>query len=132
MPLPFVDHVGARIVEATPGASLLVLDIQPFHFNSGGVVHGAVPFTLADTGMGAALFPALAPTQACATIEVKIHYFRPVTGGVLRCRSTLLHRGKTTAALESVLTVDDRLVGKATGTFAVFERRAAGDATRTD
>lgn len=125
MPLPFVDHVGARIVESSEGSSLLSLVIQPIHFNSSGIVHGAVPFTLADTGMGVALFSLLSPTEGCATIEIKINYFRPVLEGELSCRSVLVHKGRTTATLESVLSVRNLTVAKATGTFAIFPRKSS-------
>jgi len=128
MPLPFVDHIGARIVESKDGTSLLTLAVQPHHFNSSGVVHGGVPFTLADTGMGAALFTALQPAEGCATIEVKINYFRPVVEGELACRSVLVYRGRSTAHLESTLSVGDTVVGKANGTFAIFQRKAPGTA----
>ena len=123
MPMPFVDHVGARFVEVTPGASVLALDLQDHHLNSNDVVHGGVLFTLADTGMGAALYATLEPGQACATIEIKINYFRPVLEGPLLCRSLLLHRGRSTAALESTLSVGETVVGKASGTFAIIARR---------
>lgn len=125
MPLPFVDHVGARIIESVQGSSLLMLSIQPFHFNSSGIVHGAVPFTLADTGMGAALFSILAPTEGCATIEIKINYFRPVIEGELECRSLVLHKGRTTATLESNLSLGHLAVAKAIGTFSIFPRRTS-------
>ena len=123
MPLPFVDHVGARITECAEGRSLLTLQVQSMHFNSQGAVHGAALFTLADTGMGAALFPSLSAGEGLATIEIKINYFRPVLQGELMCRSTVLHRGRSTATMESTLTIGDSVVGKAIGTFAIFPRR---------
>ena len=126
MPLPFVDHVGARVLEADQGASLLALAVAPHHFNSSGVVHGAALFTLADTGMGAALHSVLDASEACATIEIKINFLRPVSAGEARCRSALVHRGRSTAMLESTLEVADKVVAKASGTFAIFPRRAAG------
>jgi acyl-CoA thioesterase len=128
MPLPFFEHIGARIVESSAGSSLLALTIQPIHFNSTGVVHGGVPFTLADTGMGAALYPSLQAAEGCATIEIKINYFRPVTGGELTCRSLLVYRGRSTANLESILSIGDVVVSKANGTFAIFARKLPGAA----
>lgn len=124
MPLHFVNHVGLRIVEHAGGESLLTLPIEQHHFNSQGVVHGGALFTLADTGMGAALYPMLAPGEACATIEIKINYFRAVRGGEVVCRSQVVYRGRSTAAIESTLSVGDTVVGKATGTFAITPARA--------
>jgi acyl-CoA thioesterase len=52
---PFVEHVGVVIEEQRAGFSGCALAVAPHHFNTFGVVHGGVMFTLADTGMGAAL-----------------------------------------------------------------------------
>jgi len=124
MPASFFEHVGARIAECAEGRSLLTLTVQPMHFNSQGAVHGAALFTLADTGMGAALFSILDPHERCSTIEVKINYFRPVLDGVVECRSEVVHRGRTVANIDSVLTAGGVLVGKANGSFAIFVPRA--------
>jgi acyl-CoA thioesterase len=123
MPTPFVDHVGVQIKEMHEGSSLLTLNLAPCHFNSSGIAHGGVMFTLADTGMGAALMSALHATETCATIEVKINYFRPVTEGLLVCRSHILYRGNSTASLEATLHLGEKIVCKAMGTFAIFPKR---------
>ena len=118
--LPFVEHVGMRIAAQGEGRSRCTLEVQDFHHNSSGRVHGGVAFTLADTGMGATLFSTLAPGESCATIEIKINYFRPVLAGQLVCLSEIVHRGASVANLESSIHVDDVLVAKANGSFAIF------------
>ena len=125
MAMPFVDHIGMRIVEAHAGRSTCTLEVQPFHFNSTGVVHGGALFTLADTGIGAALYPTLAPDEFCATIEMKINYFKPVTQGPVECTSHLINRGKTVAHLEANLVVAGTLVAKASANFAILQRKGA-------
>jgi acyl-CoA thioesterase len=96
-----------------------VLTVQPFHRNSSGLVHGAVLFALADTGMGAALFPTLEQGDACATVELKINYFKPVREGELVCTSRLVHRARTLAHLESSIHLGAALVARASGHFAI-------------
>jgi acyl-CoA thioesterase len=122
---PFVDHLGLHIAEHRAGFSRCTLQVAHHHFNSAGLVHGAVLFALADTGMGAALYPGLEDTQICATIEIKINYFKPVTAGQIVCTSELIHRGRTIAHLESSLFAADTLVAKANGSFAIIQRRTA-------
>ncbi|MEP6738773.1 MAG: PaaI family thioesterase [Caldimonas sp.] len=116
----FIEHVGLVIEEQRTGFSRCSLQVGPHHFNSSGVVHGAVLFTLADTGMGAALFPGLKEGEKCATIEVKINYFKPVFAGPIVCTTELVNRGKSVAHLESSVSVDGVLVAKASGTYAIF------------
>ena len=120
----FTQHVGIELVEKAPGRSRWTLDLQPVHMNTHGVVHGGVLFTLADTAMGAALFGALQPGEICATINVKINYFKPVFGGQVVCLSEVVNQGKNVAHLDASLYVDGVLVARANGDFAIFKRKS--------
>jgi acyl-CoA thioesterase len=78
---------------------------------------------MADTGMGMALYPSLAAGEICATIEIKINYFKPVSSGTLNCITQVVNRGRTVANLESRLFVGDTLVAMANGNYAIFTPR---------
>lgn len=121
----FIEHVGMRFQGASQGSSTCGLATQTFHLNGNGVIHGGVLFTLADTGMGYALLSTMTPEEMCATIEIKINYFKPVHGGELVCTSSTIHRGKSTANLDASIHVDGVLVAKANGTFAIFARKSS-------
>ena len=118
---PFAELIGLRIDEQHAGHSICSLEIRPdLHHNPHHITHGAVLYALADTGMGAALYPTLAAGQICATIEIKVNYFKAVASGRLVCTTELINRGKSVANLESRVTLDDRLVAAANGNYAVF------------
>jgi uncharacterized protein (TIGR00369 family) len=117
---PFADHVGFSMEPGAPGESTARLVIQPQHLNPNGVLHGAVLYAMADTGMGAAVFPTLAPGELCATIEIKMTYFKAQARGDVVCRTVLVNRGKRVAYLESSAYAGEVLLGKATGTYAIF------------
>lgn len=127
---PFAQLIDLKVQERGSGTSTMSIEIGPQHLNPHGVAHGAVLYALADTSMGAALYSTLAPGEICATIEIKINYFKPVTAGTVLCRTTLVNRGKTIGNLDARLTVGDTLVGVANGNFAIFtpRPRPAGDA----
>ena len=120
---PFADLIDLRVDERGAGSSTLSLAVTERHLNPHGVVHGAVVFALADTGMGAALYPTLEPGEICATIEVKINYFKPVGPGQLVCRTELVNRGKTVANLDSRVYLGPVLVASANGNYAIFRPR---------
>ena len=118
---PYADLIGLAIDELENGRSTCSLEATERLYNPQRVVHGAVLYALADTGMGAALYPSLAPGEICATVEIKINYFRPVRTGTIRCLTEMVHRGKRVANLESSLYVEDHLVAKANGSYSIFE-----------
>ena len=117
---PFVEQLGLKFEERSSGYSRCSLAVTPGHHNPHGVVHGAVLFAMADTGMGAALYPTLDAGEICATIEVKINYFKPVVSGELACVTELVNRGKTVANLESSIYLGETLVARANGNYAIF------------
>jgi acyl-CoA thioesterase len=121
----FAELIAMKVDEQRTGFSSLSLVVTDDHLNPHKVVHGAVIYALADTGMGAALYPTLEDGQICATIEIKINYFKPVTAGQLTCVTELLNRGKTIANLESKVYLAGKLIAAANGNYAVFKPRTA-------
>ena len=119
----FIEHVGVEFHEAGPGTSIATLQVRVHHFNTVGVVHGGAVFTLADTGMAAALIPDLKEGEACATSNLTINYFRPVLSGPIVCTSRIVNRGKTLANIDGECHVAGKLVARANGTWAIFARR---------
>jgi len=122
MEIPFCKLLGMQLESAAEGTSQCTLTVREAHFNPHHCVHGGVLYALADTGMGAALYSRLAPDEYCATIEIKMSYFKVVHDGVLRCTSRVIKHGKRIACLESELFNQDVLVAKASGSFSILKR----------
>jgi len=85
------------------------------------VVHGGVLYSMADTGMGGALYSLLEKDELCATVEIKISYFKHVREGTVICDTKVIHKGKTIGVLESEILNNETLVAKANGTFSIFK-----------
>ena len=117
---PFADLVGFSVTERTEKHCVTELSLEKKHLNPNGVVHGGVLYTLADTGMGGALMAALPEGHYCATIEIKIAYFRPAKEGTVRCIPELVHLGRRPASLESRLELGGKTLARAYGTFMIL------------
>lgn len=117
---PFADLIDLQVEEQRAGFSRLALVVTNDHLNPHSVVHGAVVYAMADTGMGAALYPTLAEGEICATLEIKINYFKPVVAGRLVCTTEIVNRGRTVANLESRVFLGQVLVAQANGNYAIF------------
>lgn len=125
LPNPFGDLIGLRFDSWGEGESHCSIDLEPRLMNPNGVLHGAVVYALADTGMGGALLSALDGGRICTTVEIKISYFRSVTAGRLTCQSRVVYQGKRTAFMEATVCDGDGPVARASGTFAILEPRRA-------
>jgi acyl-CoA thioesterase len=118
---PYADLIGFVFTKMKKGYSECTLEINKNHFNPHKVVHGAVMYSLADTGMGGALYSVLEKDESCATVEVKITYLKPVKDGSLTCETKVIHRGRSIGILESEIKNGETLVSKAYGTYSIFK-----------
>ena len=121
---PFGDLVGMACFGQENGRSHCRLEVNDSLLNPNGMVHGAAIYALADTAMGGALVSLLPKGQPCATIEIKISYFKAVREGRLVCTAHMVHQGKRIAFLEAEVWNDETLVAQATGTFVILSSTA--------
>lgn len=113
------------------GAVWCELSLREELHNPNGVAHGAVAFTLADDTMGSAVYSLLGEGEHCASVEIKINYLRSVTSGALRAEGRVIHRARRLAFTTCEITNGQgELVALATGTYALFGKRASGEETR--
>ena len=108
----FNDWLGMR-----PGdePNEVVLDTRPEHQVAPGLIHFAVLTTLAEVSAATAVSAAVVPTT------VQINLMRRAAPGRLVGRGTVIKRGRTLAVAEGEIFQDQRLVAKATVTFAMMD-----------
>jgi uncharacterized protein (TIGR00369 family) len=111
--MPFAGHLGLVLDEADASRVVIRLDWAPHLCTSGGVMHGGVLMSLADTAGALVTFLGLPEGKTTATITSTSHMFRPVSGGTVRAVAVPVHRGRTTVTAEtSVFDAEDRLVAQ--------------------
>ena len=111
--MPFAGHLGLVLDEADASRVVIRLDWAPHLCTSGGVMHGGVLMSLADTAGALVAFLGLPEGKSTATITSTSHMFRPVSGGTVRAVAVPVHRGRTTVTAEtSVFDAEDRLVAQ--------------------
>jgi acyl-CoA thioesterase len=127
---PFAELLGVQIEQGERGASQCLLEIKAFMLNIHKSVHGGVIYSLADIGMGVALFSLLEAGEQCATIEIKVNYLKPAYVDNLSCQARVIQKGRNIAVLEADVKDNTILIAKALGTFSIFmkkETRSPGE-----
>jgi acyl-CoA thioesterase len=116
---PFANFIGLKLENYHEGFSQCSLEINDNLLNVHRSAHGGAIYTLADVGMGIALFTMLADNEKCITIEIKINYLKLAVGKLI-CDSTVIQKGKTIGVIESEIKNNDKLIAKAIGTFSII------------
>ena len=119
----FGDFIGLTMTKCENGYSQCVLKVNNTLFNPLGTTHGGATYTMADSGMGSALYATLNEDELCSTVETQIIYFKAVKSGKLICDTKIIHRSKRYAVLESEIKHDGQLVAKAVGTWIIYKKR---------
>lgn len=118
--ITFSRHIRAKVADAAPGRASLYIDVQDFHLNGAGSLHGGVYASLMDNTMGLALISQVGVRTA--TIDLNVHFLGAVREGRITCRAEIVHQTRRLATLEAkVHDSEGTLVALGTGTFRVFE-----------
>ena len=115
----FHTAVGTELVCLHADGATMRLELTDRHRNATGVVHGGVPFTLADSAIGHGIQATLG--RPCTTAEMKINYLRPAVGGVLTARSRILKAGRRLAVARAEVRCGDKQVAEVLSTFAFLD-----------
>ena len=118
--MPFAGHLGLVLDEADASRVIIRLEWAPHLCTTGGILHGGVLMSLADTAGALVAFLGLPEGKTTATITSTSHMFRPVSAGMVRAVAVPVHRGRTTVTAEtSVFDAEDRLVAQTVQVQAV-------------
>jgi uncharacterized protein (TIGR00369 family) len=118
--MPFAGHLGLVLEEAGLDLVIARLDWAPHLCTSGGIMHGGVLMSLADTAGALVTFLGLPEGATTATITSTSQLFRPVSSGSIRAVAVPLNRGRTTVTAQtSLYDSAQRLVAQTTQIQAV-------------
>jgi acyl-CoA thioesterase len=120
---PFGELIGLEFTGYGDGRSRCRLQVRDELLNPHGVLHGGVIYSMADTGMGGALYSILEEGELCTTVEIKITYLAAVNSGMLICDTRVISRRSRIAILESQIENQGQMVARATGTFYIYDER---------
>ncbi len=118
---PFLEHVGARLAEASEGYARVELAVQEYHLQHLGFVHGGVISTLLDNTGWYAAMTLLNEGQTSVTMQINIDYLKPAMGSQLVCEARVVKPGRSKAFVEIRMTdAAQKLIAFATGNYAVI------------
>jgi len=112
--VPFASLLGIRIHSLERGAATMLFDVRPELTRMEGILHGGALASLIDTAAAFAVLSLLAPDEQTVTVDLTLHYLRPVTAGQVAARARVVRAGRrlVNVAVEATDS-DHRLVASA-------------------
>ena len=81
--MPFVEHLGFRLLEKRDGTAKVGYDPKPEHFNSWKAIHGGAVMSLLDVALSSACRALDDKCIGCLTVEMKANFIAAATGPVV-------------------------------------------------
>ena len=127
----FSSDMGIRFLGNIEGAQVLELDLEPKHMSRADRAHGGVLFTMLDSALGRSVLQHLPEGRGCATVEIKVNYFRPVQSGRITARAWMRELTKSLGYAEGeILHEEGKTLAKASGTFFLTQSMRQEDRER--
>jgi uncharacterized protein (TIGR00369 family) len=121
----FSALMGFEVAKLSSGAAILEVTTADHHRQIHNVMHGGVIAALADTAAAIAAYSVIPRGTELVTIELKINYLLPVSGGKLTAEGRVLRAGRNFIVVECDVTRDDgALAAKSLLTFGAAPGQA--------
>ena len=118
--ISYTRLLGMEFVGAARGEARIALELREELTRNEGLMHGGAVASLMDTASAFAVMSLLEPGQSTVTIDLTIHFLRPVLRGRIEARARVLRAGRRIATL-SIDTTDEagKLTATATTTYLI-------------
>ncbi len=110
---PLFKLLGIEVLEIDPGHSKLQIAYRPDLCQPMGIMHGGIIATLIDTAIAHSILLTKRCMEAHArgarlvTVDLRIKYHRPVSGGIITCEAHTPRVGRTITHSTAVVTNED-------------------------
>ena len=101
--VPFAQLLGIKVDSMEPGHAVLSLEMRDDLMRNGGIAHGGVAASLIDSAMAMAIEPMLAANESTTTVDLTIHYLRPLREGTARASARVVRAGRRVITVSAEL-----------------------------
>ena len=116
--VPFFKLIGLEIESVGVGTATLVLPIREELKQNDAIVHGGAIATVIDSSLAFSIIPLLGENERTTTVDLTIHYLRPLSGGVARATARVIRAGRRVITVSSELfDENEKLAATALSTY---------------
>ena len=116
--VPFARLLGIEVDSVEPGHAVLSMKLRHEHMRNNAIAHGGVIATLIDSAMAIAIMAQLEENERTVTVDLTIHYLRPVPEGSAKASARVVRAGRRVVTVSAELfDAEGKLAAPAISTF---------------
>ena len=116
--VPFARLLGIEVDSVEPGHAVLSMKLRDDLMRNNGIAHGGAMATLIDSAMAIAIMALLDENERTVTVDLTIHYLRPISEGTTRASARVVRAGRRVITVSAELFGDDgKLAATAISTY---------------
>lgn len=101
--IPFAKLLGIEVDSLDPGHAVLSMQMRDDLKRNGGIAHGGAVATLIDSAMAFAIVQLLGENEHTVTVDLTIHYLRPLSEGSARASARVVRAGRRVITVSAEL-----------------------------
>ena len=116
--VPFAKLLGIEVDAVEPGHAVLSMKLRHEHMRNNAIAHGGVIATLIDSAMAIAIMALLEENERTVTVDLTIHYLRPVPEGSAKASARVVRAGRRVVTVSAELfDAEGKLAATAISTY---------------
>ena len=116
--VPFAKMLGIEVDSVEPGHAVLSMKLRHEHMRNNAIAHGGVIATLIDSAMAIAIMALLEENERTVTVDLTIHYLRPVPEGSAKASARVVRAGRRVVTVSAELfDAEGKLAATAISTY---------------
>jgi len=101
--VPFAKLLGIEVDSVEPGHAVLSMRLRDDLMRNNGIAHGGAIATLIDSAMAIAIMALLEENERTVTVDLTIHYLRPISEGTARASARVVRAGRRVITVSAEL-----------------------------
>lgn len=116
--IPFINLIGMEFVDIKSGEAVIKLRMRDELRQPHGILHGGATASVIDTAMAFAVITCLADGEKASTVDLTVHYLRPVSEGEIVCTAKIVRAGKRVLTISAeVVNGEGKMIATALSTY---------------
>ncbi|CAN5634831.1 PaaI family thioesterase [soil metagenome] len=116
--VPYARLLGFELIDLSANQAKIKLQMRDELRQPYGILHGGATASLIDTAMAFAVKTCVAEDVPTTTINLTVHYLRPVSEGEILCTARIVRAGKRILTISAeVVNTEGKLIATALSTY---------------